>query len=64
LLLWINGQLPVHYYERPADIGMRPVQCPERLAEGMLGKQYQCSQAVQCPELPADIGLVAVQQRW
>jgi hypothetical protein len=42
---------------------MRPVQCPERLAEGMLGKQYRCSQAVQCPELPADIGLVAVQQR-
>jgi hypothetical protein len=51
------------YYERPADIGMQPVQCPERLAEGMLGKQYRCLQGIQCPELPADIGLVAVQQR-
>jgi hypothetical protein len=60
LLVWIDSLLPADSRQRVADSGLRPVGCPQRVADSsVLVGQYQCLQAVQCPELPADIDLVA-----
>ena len=60
MLVWIDSLLPAGSRQRVADSGLRPVGCPQRVADSsVLVGQYQCLQAVQCPELPADIDLVA-----